>query len=86
MANIWTCWGIALSRNRNLTTTRDVRAVARIDQVADDGCERAGVRSHQRDLGTRPIEDARPHRAGPCDDHIVYQSVLLAEKFGPGLR
>jgi hypothetical protein len=25
MANVWTCWGMALSRIRNLTTTRDVR-------------------------------------------------------------
>src|SRR4051812_38932201 len=40
------------------------RAVARIEQVAEDGFERAGmsVRSHQGDLGPRPIEDARADR------------------------
>ena len=40
------------------------RAVARIDQVAEDAFERARmpVRSHQRDLGPRPIENARPDR------------------------
>ena len=25
-------------------------------------------------------------RAGPCDDHVVDQGVLLARVFGPGLR
>ncbi len=42
------------------------RAVTRIDQVAYDGSERAGARSHQRDLGPRPVENARTDRMSLC--------------------
>src|SRR5882757_4496494 len=39
-------------------------AVAHLDQVADDGLDRAGApaRSHEPDLSTGPIEDLRAYR------------------------
>jgi hypothetical protein len=56
-------WDRGVAEGHTPDTFSEVgRAVARSDQVADDGLERAGARSHQRDLGPRPIEDACPDR------------------------
>src|SRR4051794_6153535 len=40
------------------------RTVARVDEVTDDGFERARTpgRPHERDLGARPVENPRSYR------------------------
>ena len=40
------------------------RAIARVDEITDDGFERARTpgRPHERDLGARPVENLRSHR------------------------
>src|SRR5580700_6073725 len=55
---------IVAERNTPHALGEICRAVARVDEITDDGFERARTagRPHQRDLGARPVKNLRSHR------------------------